>query len=104
MPRHSKHDKAKRPWYDNMLPTPQRTLAQKIFRFALFHDWELRPQHLGIWVMARKRYRIFITFSENGQEMKSAVLVVNGIEDQERELTLKQTVKFLKRYGRLYEP
>lgn len=105
MPRHSKHDQAKRPWYD--VPVggkPQKTFAQRLFKFALFHDWELRPQHLGIWVIARKRYRLFVTFTPDGDKFQDCVLVVNGMEDQERKLTAKQMVRFIKRYGRMWEP
>lgn len=106
MPRHSKHDKAKRPWYEVQGgdDKKRRTFAQKVFRYALHHDWELRPQVLGVWVVARKRYRLFVTFTSDGDKFDSCVLVVNGMEDQERKLTAKQMVKFIKRYGRLWEP
>lgn len=104
MPRHSKHDEAKRPWYNEQVEGKERTRASKVFKWALFHDWELRPQHLGVWVIARRKFRLFVTYSEDGQQFQDCVLVVNGLEEQERKLTQKQMVKFIKRYGRLYEP
>ena len=80
---------------------------QRLFKFALFHDWELRPQNLGIWVMARNRFRLFITYDESGNEFQDCVLVINGKgdeEDESRKLTRKQMVFFIKRAGRLYIP
>lgn len=104
MPRHSKHKKAKRPWYDQPVEGKERSRLSKIFKLALFHDWELRPQALGIWVIARGKHRLFVTYDEKGNEFQDCILVVNGLEDQERKLTEQQMLKFIKRYGRLYEP
>lgn len=95
MPRHSKHKKAKRPWY---APQEQKTEASKVFAFALKYQWGLRPQHLGIWVIARGDVRVFCTFSEDQDKLTSAVLVRMDKEDREIK-SLRVLLLFLARVG-----
>lgn len=95
MPKHSKFKKAKRPWY---APQDQKSEASKVMAFALKYQWELRPQHLGIWVIARGDLRVFCTFSEEGDKLTDAVLVRMDKEDRKIP-NLKVLLHFLARAG-----
>lgn len=99
MPRHSKHDKAKRPWYGLPTVKEQRTLAQRVFALALKYDWEIRPQVLGIWIIARGDIRIHTSWSEDGNELKDGVLWRPDRED--RKLTVKQIIRLIAMKGEL---
>ena len=98
MPRHSKHKKAKRPWYVPKVKA-QKTVSQDIFAFALKYGWDVRPGVLGIWWLGRGSTRISLSFNETGDILIDAVLV--RLDKPDRKLNLKQIKRVIAMLGEL---